>query len=161
MELPELHQYMSHGTGVELRLFAKVVIACLLGGVIGYEREGSDKPAGLRTHMLVAMSSALLLGLGEVMVLRFPLAAGGQAVRSDPIRIMQAIIMGIGFLGAGTIFHHRGRGYIEGLTTAASLLMAAAIGMAVVLELFVLSGLMTLAALLVLISARVSKYSKG
>ncbi len=112
----------------QLLIFAEVVVAMVLGGVIGYEREGADKPAGLRTHMLVAGAAALFVGLGSLIVPQFASTLHAGEVRSDPIRIFEAIITGISFLGAGTIIFHRRQERVEGITTAASLLMTAAIG---------------------------------
>jgi putative Mg2+ transporter-C (MgtC) family protein len=101
-----------------------VALAALLGGLVGVERSRADKPAGLRTHMLVSGGAALIVILGGAAAEEAGLTTG------DPARALHAVITGIGFLGAGTILHGR-RGDITGLTTAASLLVAAAIGMAV------------------------------
>jgi putative Mg2+ transporter-C (MgtC) family protein len=111
-----------------------VSVAMALGAAIGFERETADKPAGLRTHMLVAGASAFLVALGDVVLVQFDLDVQQQLIRSDPIRLMEAVITGVSFLGAGTIIRHRGSGYVEGLTTAASVLFASAIGMAVALS---------------------------
>lgn len=122
----------------QLYLLGEMLLAMILGGLIGYEREAADKPAGLRTHMLVAGAAALLTGLGHVLVVQFGVEE--TFIRSDPIRIIEAIITGIAFLGAGTIVRHRGENEVEGLTTAASLLMAAAVGISVALQEFILAG---------------------
>jgi len=117
------------GIGVaQLELLLQVLVAMALGAVIGYDRQASDKPAGLRTHMLVAGAAALFVGLAHIIVRTFDSHLPNQAVRSDPIRVFEAIITGISFLGAGTIIRHRGDQRVEGITTAASLLMTAAIG---------------------------------
>jgi putative Mg2+ transporter-C (MgtC) family protein len=115
-----------------------VIIAMVLGAAIGLERELADKPAGLRTHMLVTAASALLVGLGDAMVRHFDSYHSTELLTSDPIRIIEAVITGVSFLGAGTIFR-RGHTYVEGLTTAASLLLAAAVGVAVALSQIVLA----------------------
>jgi len=123
---------------VQLQILGEIVLAMLLGGAIGFEREAADKPAGLRTHMLVAGSAAMLTGLGSVMVTR--LGVDQSVISADPIRIIEAVITGITFLGAGTIIRNRdSENKIEGLTTAASLLLAAALGVAVALQQFVLA----------------------
>jgi len=111
-------------------ILADIALAMLLGGLIGLEREVADKPAGLRTHMLVAATAALLVGLGSTLANRFG-AVDGASIAPDPIRIVQAIVMGIGFLGAGTIIQRPRGEHIEGLTTGASLLLAAALGICV------------------------------
>src|SRR4030095_30033 len=116
----------------QINILLAVIVAMGLGAVIGYDREASDKPAGLRTHMLVAGAAALFVGLGTFIVQIYQQILGAspmtEAIRSDPIRVFEAIITGISFLGAGTIIRHRGNERIEGITTAASLLMTAAIG---------------------------------
>lgn len=137
----------------QLELLIHVAIAMALGGAIGLERELSVKPAGLRTHMLVAGAAALFLGLADTLALKFSDKAYADALRIEPIRIVGAIITGISFLGAGTIFRDR-RGSVEGLTTAASILVVSAIGIAVALDQFVLAVSVTLLVLLVLIAVR-------
>lgn len=133
----------------ELRVAAEVGVAMLLGGLIGIEREAAHKPAGFRTHMLVAGSAALLVGLGHALVMEFGQHAQTH-LQSDPIRIVEAIVTGVSFLGAGTIFRRRRGKTVEGLTTAASLLVCAALGVCVALERFVLAGTVTVLVLLVL-----------
>ncbi len=122
---------MAYSLGIgppQLLILLEVVVAMILGGVIGYEREREDKPAGLRTHMLVAGAAALFVGLGTFVIPQFAGTTVPGTVRSDPIRLFEAIITGVSFLGAGTIIFHRGTERVEGITTAASLLMTAAIG---------------------------------
>ena len=105
----------------------RLVVAALLGGAIGLERELDEKAAGLRTHILVAAGSALFTIVSAYGFHDF-LANGGNVVRLDPTRIAAQIVTGIGFLGAGVIFR---QGFtVRGLTTAASLWIVAAIGMA-------------------------------
>jgi putative Mg2+ transporter-C (MgtC) family protein len=124
--------------GGELRLIGTLVVAAILGAGLGAERELAEKPAGLRTHILVAVAAALIVGLGDTLVDRFGADRFGELVRADPIRLMEAVVTGVSFLGAGTILR-RDRGGIEGLTTAASLLLTAAIGSCVALSLWVLA----------------------
>jgi len=132
----------------QLQVIAEVALAILLGGVIGIERELANKPAGFRTHMLVAGSAALLVGLGEALIQRFATSDYVNVIQSDPMRIVGAIITGISFLGAGTIFRHET--HVEGLTSAASLLLCGAIGMAVALHQLIIAGGITLLTLIVL-----------
>ena len=102
-------------------------MAAALGGAVGLERELDEKAAGLRTHMLVAVGSALFT-LVSAYGFRDFLVGGGSIVRADPSRIAAQIVTGIGFLGAGVIFR---QGFtVRGLTTAASLWLVGAIGMA-------------------------------
>lgn len=119
---------------VQVQILGSVALAMILGAVIGLEREVKDKPAGLRTHMLVAGSATFLVALSDVAVKRFNVDLGSGLVRSDPIRIIEAVITGISFLGAGTILRHKGSDHVEGLTTAASLLFVAALGVCVALS---------------------------
>jgi putative Mg2+ transporter-C (MgtC) family protein len=103
------------------RVVVRLTIAMLLGAIVGVQRERSGKPAGVRTHMLVASGSALFV-LG-------PLEFG---MTSDPLsRVIQGLITGIGFLGAGAILKLEDKRQIEGLTTAAGIWMTAGIGLAV------------------------------
>ncbi len=128
-----------------------VVLAMILGGAIGFERETANRPAGLRTHMLVAAASALLVAVGHMLIEHFSgQEYSGLALRSDPVRLVEAVITAVGFLGAGTIFRHGSKDVVVGLTTAASLLMVAVIGIAVGLEQYVLAVGATLLTLLVL-----------
>ena len=105
------------------RIVMRLCLAALLGGLLGWEREAQGKAAGVRTHMLVCMGSAMF-----VMV---ALQTGAQA--NEASRVMQGVIAGIGFLGAGTILKEQINGstpQIRGLTTAAGIWLTAAIGVA-------------------------------
>jgi putative Mg2+ transporter-C (MgtC) family protein len=105
----------------------RIVVAATLGGAVGIERELRDHDAGFRTHMLVAIGSALFT-IVSAYAFRDFLVGGGAVVRADPTRIAAQIVTGIGFLGAGAIIR---QGFsVRGLTTAATLWVVAAIGMA-------------------------------
>jgi len=106
----------------------RIVVAAALGGAVGIERELRDHDAGFRTHMLVAVGSALFT-IVSAYAFRDFLVGGGAGVRADPTRIAAQIVTGIGFLGAGAII--RQGLSVRGLTTAATLWVVAAIGMAV------------------------------
>lgn len=134
---------------MQLEIIGEVALAMLLGGFIGFEREVADKPAGFRTQMLVAGAACLLVGLADAMLLRF-LAEGKTSVTGDPIRIVEAIVAGVSFLGAGTIFRKDASEQVQGLTTAASILLCAAIGISIALRQFVLAIGATILALIVL-----------
>ncbi len=112
------------GLALRLDLLLRLVVAVVLGGAIGWEREASGKPAGLRTNILICAGAALFTDLS----IRFGGIAIEGAVR-DPARIAAQIVTGIGFLGAGTII--QARGTVTGLTTAATLWVVAGIGMSV------------------------------
>jgi len=106
---------------------ARLALAVVLGGAIGFERELRDREAGLRTHMLVCLGSALFTIVSAYGFHEF-LASNDQVIRADPTRIAAQIVTGIGFLGAGAII--RQGVSVRGLTTAATLWVAAAIGIA-------------------------------
>ncbi|MBK1834648.1 MgtC/SapB family protein [Roseibacillus ishigakijimensis] len=130
-------QYLSEDSAILLQS----LLALVLGGLIGWEREASQKWAGLRTHMLVCLASFLFVKIAYLMV-EMMLAREGvpaEVVQSDPIRIIEAVVTGLAFLGAGTIFRDHSENRARGLTTAASLLAVAPIGIAVALERYVLA----------------------
>ncbi|HZH44329.1 MAG TPA: MgtC/SapB family protein [Lysobacter sp.] len=133
----------------QLEALGAAAIAMLLGGVIGYERELKQRPAGFRTHMLVAGAASLLLGIGQLVLSR-ETAPHGLHVQVDPLRLVEAVIAGVSFIGAGTIFGRRGAASVAGITTAASLLMVAVIGVACGLRYYALALSATVMTLLVL-----------
>ena len=116
---------------LDVTLLLRVALAMALGGIMGLERELAGKPAGLRTHMFVAGAATVVMLLGDVVVSQFLKEEGSGTVRTDPIRLFEAIISGISFLGAGAIIRDQQEKKVEGLTTAASLLFVATIGIAV------------------------------
>jgi len=129
---------------LELWILVRLVIAAALSGLIGYEREYSGKQAGLRTHMLVAIGAALFVSFNELFTsASLPLAPPGPVgnfrVQIEPLTTVEAIVTGISFLGAGTIFVSGRRGRVKGLTTAASIWVTAAVGIAVGLDRYVLA----------------------
>ncbi|HOW45524.1 MAG TPA: MgtC/SapB family protein [Candidatus Aminicenantes bacterium] len=125
---------------MEIEIVLKILLAAMLGGIIGLERELSHKEAGLRTNILIAVGSALIT------VLSFRIAA--QAAGSDPARLAAQIVSGIGFLGAGAII--QARFAVHGLTTAATIWTVAAIGIAVGSGFYLLAFLVTLLVVFVL-----------
>lgn len=140
------------------RIVLRLGMAVILGGLLGYERERSGKAAGLRTHMLVALGAAIF-----VLV---PLQGGMQV--GDISRVLQGVIAGIGFLGAGAIIKLSSEREIHGLTTSASIWMTAAIGVAAGMGREATALVSTLLALFVLavlrrVEARISerKEKKG
>ena len=127
----------------ELNILLRVSIAIVLSGILGWEREAAGKSAGVRTHMLVGLGSALFVILGELFVQRFDRGDPQEQMRFDPIRVIEAVVTGVSFLGAGTIFVSRGKESVKGLTTAASILVTAAVGMIVGLEYYLLAACVT------------------
>jgi putative Mg2+ transporter-C (MgtC) family protein len=125
----------------------RLLMAALLGAALGWERQHMDKPAGLRTYMLVALGSA-----GYVLLANEMASAGGSPHgNSDPARIAQGLAQGLGFLGAGTIIQSR-RGGVHGLTTAAGIWVGGAIGACCGAGLYGLAILMTGFVLFILIA---------
>lgn len=122
------------------RVTLRLGLAAVLGGVLGYERESQGKSAGLRTHMLVSLGAAL-----------FVIGADPTGTFSDTMsRVIQGVVAGIGFLGAGTIIKSESLSNIRGLTTAAGLWLTAAMGVALGLGQEVVAILATLLALIIL-----------
>ncbi|MEK7331389.1 MAG: MgtC/SapB family protein [Candidatus Eisenbacteria bacterium] len=119
-----------------------MLISTALGTAVGWERQIGRKPAGLRTHTLVCMGSTLFVLLTVHAARDF----GGGSV--DPTRIIHGVVTGVGFLGAGSIM--RQEGFVQGLTTAASVWMVAAIGVAVGVHAWGLAVTGTVLALIVL-----------
>lgn len=118
-------------------LIFRIVVAMVLGGILGWQRQHKGRWAGVRTYALVSGGSALFTILSLI------------SFGTDTARVAAGIVTGIGFLGAGTILHRENR--VEGLTTAAGLWMVAAIGMAVGLKLYVLGAVSSLLVMLVFI----------
>jgi putative Mg2+ transporter-C (MgtC) family protein len=127
------------------RLCLRLLVAVVLGGILGYERERTGAAAGFRTHMLVALGSALF-----VLV---PLQAGTGI--SDMSRVLQGVIAGIGFLGAGAILKSSDDQSVRGLTTAASIWLTAAVGIAAGMGREATAVLSTVFALLILLALRI------
>lgn len=118
------------------RITVRLIVAMIFGAVIGIQRERAGKPAGLRTHMLVALGAAV-----------FIIATGEFGMNPDSIsRVIQGLVTGIGFLGAGAILKLYDKRAVEGLTTAAGIWMTAALGVAVGLGRFGLALVATLLA---------------
>jgi putative Mg2+ transporter-C (MgtC) family protein len=129
------------------RLCVRLLVAIVLGAVLGWERERAGAAAGLRTHMLVSLGSALF-----VLV---PLQAGVPI--ADISRVLQGITAGIGFLGAGAIVKLRDEAAVKGLTTAAGIWLTAAIGIAAGMGLEATAVLSALFALLIFLLLHITK----
>jgi putative Mg2+ transporter-C (MgtC) family protein len=123
----------------------RLVVAVIIGGVIGWDRQRAEKPAGMRTHMLVSLGSASFTLLGFEVGAYLP---ERQGAGFDPTRVLQGVIGGIGFLGAGAII--RNQGHVSGITTAASVWVAGAMGAAAGTGAFVLALATTILTFLVL-----------
>ena len=123
-----------------VHVLIRLIAATLLGAIIGYQREKAGKPAGLRTHILVMLGTTV-----------FVLACSGYGMSSDGLsRVIQGIITGIGFIGAGSILKLSEERNIQGLTTSAGIWMTAAIGVAIGLGSLGVAILSTLLTLIIL-----------
>lgn len=126
----------------EIELVLRIIVSAILGSLIGLEREWHDKPAGLRTHILVCMGATFFIVV----------ALGISASDTDVARVTAGVVTGIGFLGAGTIFRERDK--VRGLTTAAGLWVLAAIGLAVGIGHYLLAAAATGLVLVILVGGR-------
>lgn len=125
-----------------IEMALKLILSCVLGGLIGLERGWRGKPAGMRTLILICFGSTLIT------IVSYEMVKSGQEILGDPARLAANIITGIGFLGAGTILQSRGG--VHGLTTAATLWVTAALGISIGAGFYLLSAGSTLFILLVL-----------
>lgn len=110
---------------LQFEILLRVLLAAVLGAAVGFDRQRSNKPAGLRTHMLVAIGAALFAGAGVLVLAEF--SGGSDAISLDIIRVIAATATGIGFIGAGVIFQSGGN--VQGITTAAGIWVTAGIGL--------------------------------
>jgi putative Mg2+ transporter-C (MgtC) family protein len=125
-----------------LDIFVRLVVAIVLGGAVGVERTLAGKTAGMRTYALVALGSALFVIISILVSIRFI-----DLTNFDPLRMASQVIVGIGFIGAGLVFHNNRDMRTSGLTSAAGLWVAAGIGMASGFGLFdlaIVAAVMTL-----------------
>ena len=130
-----------------MRLFT----ACILGFLIGIDREYKQRPAGLRTHMLVSLAAAMFMIITIEMIAQF--SADYQQTRLDPIRVVEAVTAGVAFLAAGTIL--QARGSVKGLTTGASMWLAGAVGVACGAGYLIVAVLGTALSLFILVPLRI------
>jgi len=124
---------------IELELVLRLLLATALGAIVGFQRERAGKPAGLRTHILICVGAALFTVVSTY----------GFNEGTDPSRVAAAVVVGIGFLGAGSIIR-RGEGIVEGLTTAATIWILAAVGLAAGSGQYLLAAITTVIILIVL-----------
>jgi len=134
---------------VDMEMVVRLLLASLLGGIIGLEREVHGRPAGFRTHLLVSLGSSLFVITSIAFYKVYGDFSGNIPVGVDPGRVAAQVVTGIGFLGAGAII--REKASIRGLTTAACLWVAAAIGIACGIGLFGIAVIVTGIALLSLL----------
>lgn len=121
---------------MELNIIWHIAISMALGGIIGLERELLKKPAGLRTHMYIAGSATGLILLGTEIVQLYNGSVANSVLRADPMGIVQAIIVGVSFIGGGIIIKSQNSNQVQNLTTAASTLFTAVLGIAIAVNEF-------------------------
>jgi putative Mg2+ transporter-C (MgtC) family protein len=129
----------------EWEICLRLVVALLLGAVVGFDREVKNRPAGLRTHMLTALAAAVV----AVVTIELGAAAKSGENYSDPVRALEAVTAGVAFLAAGTII--QARGSVSGLTTGASMWLAGVIGVAAGFGFMLIAATATIGALIVLV----------
>lgn len=128
----------------------RLIIATILSGSIGLERQLRGKPAGIRTHSLAGLGAAVMTLSGVIITEQ--MQARGMANMTDPTRLASIVIQGIGFIGAGVII--QSRGYVKGLTSAATLWFVGALGIAVGFGLWLVAVVTTILGLILLIVFR-------
>lgn len=145
--MDQIVEEFGHGTYVAFPVIvARLLLATILGAAIGFEREWQNRPAGLRTHMLVCLAGALITIL-TIEITHVPFFQD-DAIRVDPVRVIEAVTAGVAFLAAGLIIFSKGE--VHGLTTGAGLWLASAVGLACGIGLWQIALFATLLALVVL-----------
>jgi len=129
----------------EIEAVLRLLLAAALGAMIGFQRERAHKPAGLRTHILICLGSALFTVVSVL----------GFAGNVDPARVAAGVVTGIGFIGAGVILRGARGDRVVGITTAASIWVTAAIGIAAGVGMYLIAVVVTLITVLVLFIPRV------
>ena len=150
--MEQLVEEFGHATFTPFPVIAaRLLLAAIFGAAIGFEREWRNRPAGLRTHVLVCVAAATfaILTIEIIHAPMFTTDALGDAVKVDPIRIVEAVTAGVAFLAAGVVIFTRGQ--VHGLTTGAGMWLAGAIGVACGLGLWQIALFSTVLALIVLV----------
>ena len=142
-------------TEYHINMIFRMIISCLCGIIIGFERENRAKEAGIRTHCIVACASAMMMIISKYGFEDLIQTSASADVRLDPSRMAQGIVTGVGFLGAGTIYVQRSN--IRGLTTAAGLWATCGIGMAIGGGLYVIG----FSATIIIIATQIILHSNG
>ncbi|MBI4034169.1 MAG: MgtC/SapB family protein [Candidatus Brennerbacteria bacterium] len=132
--------------GSNWEVLIRLIVAMVLGGLLGFERELAGKTAGLRTYSLISVGAALYVVISQVVAEQF-----SGVTSFDPLRVASSIVVGIGFVGAGMIIFKEHEHTVKGLTTAAGIWVAAGIGMASGFGLYAVALFATLIALFIFI----------
>jgi putative Mg2+ transporter-C (MgtC) family protein len=128
-----MKDFMQYSIELQLVIALKVLVAGLLGAIVGWERDRAGKAAGTRTMALVGTSAAIIVAIGDVL--------NSGPLLGDPTRALHAVVTGIGFLGAGLIFTVERSREIQGVTTAATVFSTACMGVAIGLG-FIITGIL-------------------
>lgn len=139
-----MEQFLDSSRIKELWVLVDVIIAIILTGVIGLEREMGNKPAGLKTNMMVGASAALLVSVGKILIEEYDDPGLLEHMEFDPLRLIQAIVVGVGFIGGGTILKSEKKEKVRYLTSAATILLCAGIGITVASQKYILAVGLTL-----------------
>lgn len=145
--MDELSAFFDTETGT-VAIAVRMLTAAVFGAIIGFDREYLERPAGMRTHILVALAAATF----AIVTLELMARATLEGKNADPIRVIEAVTAGVAFLAAGTIIFSRGR--VHGLTTGAGLWLAGAVGVACGVGYFFIALLATALATFVLVVLR-------
>ena len=137
----------------QFSIIYRVIIAIILSGIVGFEREHLHKPAGLRTNMIIGGAACLIVSIAPILILFIESGSSKDMVSADPIRLLQALVVGVSFIGAGTIIKSVGE-KISGLTTAATLLFSMGIGVTVAIEQYIIAIGITVIVLIVNVVVR-------
>ena len=132
---------MTHNS--ELNIFIDIIIASILAMVVGLEREKANKAAGIRTNMIVAGFTCLIISIQPALINFIQGSFSNKMIDIDPIRVLQAVIVGLSFIGAGTIIKSPDQKHVTGLTTAATLLYSLGIGICVSIHYYLLAVCLT------------------
>jgi len=132
-----------------MQIVVRIAAACIFGALLGAEREIRDRPAGLRTFMLVSLAACLFTIIALEVSYLVESTEDASSIRPDPLRIVEAVTAGVAFIAAGTIIRHSGR--LEGLTTGAGLWLAGAIGLACGAGFMAIAALVTILALVIMV----------
>jgi putative Mg2+ transporter-C (MgtC) family protein len=123
----------------QILILLHVIMASFLSGVIGYERGKTHKPAGVRTNMLIGGAVSLLVMQGEIIIEHYQYLGLSEFISADPIRMIQSIVIGISFIGAGMVMQIEQSEKVKYLTSSATILFSAGLGISVALRQYVLA----------------------
>ena len=139
-----MKEYFTGSYLEELWVLLDLIIAIILTGIIGIERELKDKPAGFSANMMVGVAAALLVSIGNFVTEDYATHGFANNLRFDPLRIIKAIVVGVGFIGGGTVLKLHKKEKVTHLTSAATILMSTGVGIAVGTQKYIIAVGLTL-----------------